>query len=104
MFTIIYIYYAMTDIYWALIDVAYGGPHSVTLVHCPYSYFGLIPTQGGGLVYPRHLQIVYLKTLIWTTFKLHRLCLIGSSFCDSRILRNLLFTHSIRQEQLDCTT
>ena len=39
----------MTDIYWALIDVAYGGPHSVTLVHCPYSYFGLIPTQGGGI-------------------------------------------------------
>ena len=48
MFTIIYIYYAMTDIYWALIDVAYGGPHSVTLVHCPYSYFGLIRPQGGG--------------------------------------------------------
>ena len=27
--------------------------------------------RGGGLVYPRHLQIVYLKTLIWTTFKVH---------------------------------
>ena len=48
MFAIIYIYYAMTDSYWALIDVAYGGPPSVTWVQCPGSHFGLIPSFGGG--------------------------------------------------------
>ena len=37
----------MTDSYWALIDVAYGGSPSVTWVLCPSGHLSLIPSRGG---------------------------------------------------------
>ena len=62
----------MTDSYWVPIDIAYGGPPSVTLALCPGGQFGLIPSLEKSGAYNHRLNgcpIVCFQTLIRATFK-----------------------------------